>query len=385
MRRSVPADRVRVLALAAVLVVVPMLGSAAAAGAPRGKLALAPQTATLRMLPQLAAVGVQPQPSTSALSAMTATFAPATAGRVVVLQVQHRRKWVTVARGREDAAGATTFTAAYADDGAPATYRAVALDNGTLGEVVSASDRTDRWGTSLLTDEFSGSSLASPWGHRLQGYAGNRLCSRTDPSATLVTGGTVRLSVLDDPDRGDCTDAQGRVNAYRLNGHIGTQGRFAYRYGIAAARIRFQPLRGQHGAFWMQPDAPAVQGGDPSVSGAEIDAIEWFGASTGGLASNAYYYRQGVLTKTGGWVPNQAAYGSGWSDQFHVFSVEWTPTEYVFRIDGRETFRTSEGISQVPEYLILSLLSSDFELSTLGGIQNLPQTMEVDWVRVWRG
>jgi beta-glucanase (GH16 family) len=198
-----------------------------------------------------------------------------------------------------------------------------------------------------------------------------------------VTGGTVRLSVLDDPDRGDCTDAQGRVNAYRLNGHIGTQGRFAYTYGFAAARIRFQPLRGQHGAFWMQPDAPAVQGGDPSVSGAEIDAIEWFGAGTGGLASNAYYYREGVQTKTGGWVPDQAAYGSGWSDQFHVFSVEWTPTEYVFRIDGRETFRTSEGVSQVPEYLILSLLSSDYELSTLGPIENLPQTMQVDWVRVW--
>jgi beta-glucanase (GH16 family) len=371
--------RWRAVGAAAVLVVVSLQGAVAVAQKPKP----AVQTATLRMLPQLAGVGAEPQPAGSALSAMTATFTPAVPGRVVELYRQKGRQWVSVAQSIEDATGTATFTAPYAVDGLPVTYRAAALTSGKLPTFGTATARTDRWGSPLFTDEFAGTALAAPWDHRLQGYAGSRLCSRTDPSATVVTGGTVRLSVLDDPDRGDCTDAQGRVNAYRLNGHIGTQGRFAYTYGFAAARIRFQPLRGQHGAFWMQPDAPAVQGGEPSVSGAEIDAIEWFGAGTGGLASNAYYYREGVQTKTGGWVPDQAAYGSGWSDQFHVFSVEWTPSEYVFRIDGRETFRTSEGVSQVPEYLSLSLLSSDYELSTLGPIENLPQTMQVDWVRVW--
>ena len=52
-----------------------------------------------------------------------------------------------------------------------------------------------------------------------------------------------------------------------------------------------------------------------------------------------------------------------WWDNYHVFSVEWTPTEYVFRIDGRETWRTSEGISHHPQFLILSQLSSDYELA----------------------
>ena len=46
-----------------------------------------------------------------------------------------------------------------------------------------------------------------------------------------------------------------------------------------------------------------------------------------------------------------------------MFSVEWTPTEYVFRIDGRETWRTSEGISHHPQFLILSQLTSDYELA----------------------
>ncbi len=364
------------------LVAVAVLAAASSAPAVAGK-GRTPQSVTVEMLPQLAAVGSVPQPASTASSAMTAVVAPVSAGRTVLLQLRRGKQWTTVAQGVEDATGRVPFTAAYADGGFPATYRAVALRAGSLGEATSPSARTDRWGVPLLTDEFAGNVLASPWDQRLQGYSGNRQCSRADPSATVVSGGVVRLSVLDDPARGDCTDAQGRVNAYRLNGHIGTQGRFSFRYGFAAARIRFQPLRGQHGAFWMQPDAPAIPGGDPSVSGAEIDAVEWFGTGSGGLASNAYYYRDGVLTKTGGWVPDQARFGSGWADQFHVFSVEWTPTEYVFRIDGQVTFRTSEGVSQIPEYLILSLLSSDFELALLGGTQNLPQTMEVDWVRVW--
>jgi len=67
-----------------------------------------------------------------------------------------------------------------------------------------------------------------------------------------------------------------------------------------------------------------------------------------------------------------------------VFSVEWTPSRYVFRIDGKETFRTSRGVSGRPEFLILSLLSSDYELGYLGGEARLPQSMKVDWVRFWQ-
>ena len=45
-----------------------------------------------------------------------------------------------------------------------------------------------------------------------------------------------------------------------------------------------------------------------------------------------------------------------------MFSVEWTPREYVFRIDGQETTRITSGVSDVHEFLILSMLSNDFEL-----------------------
>jgi hypothetical protein len=72
-----------------------------------------------------------------------------------------------------------------------------------------------------------------------------------------------------------------------------------------------------------------------------------------------------------------------WWNRYHVFSVEWTPTEYVSRIAGHEVWRTNQGVSHVPEFLILSMLSSDFELPDVGN-DPTPRTADVDWVAFWR-
>ena len=55
---------------------------------------------------------------------------------------------------------------------------------------------------------------------------------------------------------------------------------------------------------------------------------------------------------------------------------------YAFRIDGHEVCRTREGVSDVREFLILSMLSNDFELPLVGSDPN-PRTAEVDWVAFW--
>ncbi|MGI8901902.1 MAG: hypothetical protein ACR2HA_13445, partial [Nocardioides sp.] len=72
-----------------------------------------------------------------------------------------------------------------------------------------------------------------------------------------------------------------------------------------------------------------------------------------------------------------------WWKSYHVFSVEWTPRSYIFRVDGREHWRTRAGVSGVDEFLILSLLTSDYEIPRLDR-SRLPSKMNVDWVRVWQ-
>jgi beta-glucanase (GH16 family) len=75
--------------------------------------------------------------------------------------------------------------------------------------------------------------------------------------------------------------------------------------------------------------------------------------------------------------------GDTWWTSYHVFSVEWTPTAYVFRVDGREFFRLAENVSQAEHYLLLSMLTSDYELEHLDG-SDFAATASVDWVRVWQ-
>ena len=107
--------------------------------------------------------------------------------------------------------------------------------------------------------------------------------------------------------------------------------------------MKFQLRRGQHGAFWMKPQTPGKTPGNPKLDGAEIDVIEWFGKShpEGGLSTHAYYQgRNGRKVKLGDWIRNPDRFLTGrrdsWYSRFHVFSVEWTPSRYIYRIDGKE-------------------------------------------------
>jgi Glycosyl hydrolases family 16 len=348
------------------------------------------QKVAIEVLPQIVQPGKRVASAGSAKAAVTATIKPVKVGRKVKLQVQKGSSWKTVSTAKQDAKGRADFAAAATSGGAPLTYRVEATKLGNLNAVVSESESTERWLAPDFTDEFSGSTLSSTWVHRGQDYEPQslRMCSKGDPRAVKVGGGAVRLSVIDDPAKGLCAAKErGRVAgryAYRLNGHIGTESNYLFKYGFAAARIKMQKLRGQHASFWSQPDG----GNRPGTTGHEIDIIEYFGDKhpQGGLTSFIHRYKGKRLVKTGSWIKNSESFldskRDGWSKAYHVFSVEWTPRTLIFRIDGKETWRISGGISKAEQQLILSLLASDYELSEMKDKQ-LPQSMYVDWVRVW--
>ena len=161
--------------------------------------------------------------------------------------------------------------------------------------------------------------------------ASKRVCSKGDPSAVDVTGGALRLSVIKDRSRSDKCKAVSRKEtkkiSYRLNGHVGTDKAFSFRYGVASARIKMQKLQGQHASFWMQP----VGENQPGSDGHEIDIIEYFGDKhpQGGLTSFIHWYKGQRLIKTGSWIKNSTSFlqnkRDGWSKNYHVFSVQWTP------------------------------------------------------------
>ena len=354
------------------------------------------QSVEATLLPQIAQQGADPASSDDAVGVVAATIEPAEDGREAVLEARTESGWQEQATAEQDADGRVEFLLS-ADGLQPdAAYRVSSPGGDGLDAATSSTLLADAWGEATFADEFDGDAMSDDWANRGEDYnaEGLRACSRGSGEAVEVGGGTLGLSVMIDPERTDeqCTakNAKGEVIGkfdYRLNGHITTNGHF-FRYGVLAARIKFQERQGQHASLWMQP-AISESLTDSATGGAEIDVIEWFGdkVKNGGLASFIYMLTEDGPEKVGGWVEDPDQYLSGrddsWFDRFHVFSVEWTPDEYIFRIDGKETWRTDQGISHQPEYPILSLLSSDYELENLGKESNLPQTMEVDWLKFW--
>ena len=311
-------------------------------------------------------------------------------GRKVILQQLNGSSWKKVGTAKQEKNGTVTFAALVSKGGLPLTYRVQATKFKGLKATTSKTVETSQWLTPTFTDEFSGSTLGAVWSHRGQEYepSSKRKCSKGDPKATKVGGGALRLSVIKDKSRSGKCKAKSRKEtkkiSYRLNGHVGTAGTFDFKYGVAAARIKMQKMQGQHASFWMQP----VGENKPGSDGHEIDIIEYFGDKhpQGGLTSFIHWYKGNKLIKTGSWIKNSESFlknkKDGWSKNYHVFAVQWTPKAIIFRIDGKETWRTSARVSKAQQYLILSLLASDYEAIELPD-KKLPQHMYVDWVRVW--
>ena len=333
----------------------------------------------VQVLPQLAANGEDTEAADDADWVVDATIDDVEEGTAVTLYAKGEDGWESVSEGETDKRGAVSLTSDVAGD----LLVIAGEGDDAVGAEVSTKDAPE----ASFTDDFDEDSVDEPdgaWHTRDQGFTGVRTCSRADASGSEVGDGVLKLSVLEDPKGGEC-QLPGRRKKFpqRLNGHVGTQGRYDFTYGFAAARIKTQSARGQHAAFWMQSVAGQKPLG-PKAGGAEIDVMEYFGDDhpEGGLTSFTYFLdKRGKKQTVGGWLPDVEELGDDWSEQYHVFSVEWTPEEYVFRIDGRVTQRLEGVTSGQPEFLILSLLSSDYELPRFNG--KLPETMEVDWARVW--
>ena len=359
--------------------------SAAASEATEAPTPLDPESVELAIPPAL--IG-QTETETD-LAAATARVSPPSEGIDVVLQQREDDGWDRVSTAATDADGLAVFYLPPGPPGEPARFRAlVRPDEGDplMSEDVRFVHRAPLW-----ADEFDGDELdEEKWEYRqvgLRNPEGNRTCAESDPSSVSVADGAVHFVTQEIPpdiaqgegQPGECPHGEFR------NGHIGTRGSFSFRYGVLAARIKFPHAQGQHGAFWSQPD--------DAGTGVEIDAVEYFGdgfpakgelAGSNAIQHSIYWEDDGEQNKVGGLfdVSHLLPEGETWADDFHIYSVEWTPTEYIFRIDGHETFRTSEGLTDVKQYLILSLLTSDWELPRLDTSDVTP--MSVDWVRVWR-
>ncbi len=212
------------------------------------------------------------------------------------------------------------------------------------------------------SDEFEGSTIdPSKW--ELLGDSKRRDGYWVKEDAYLDGKGNLILRTKKDGERYTC-------------GAVRTRGRFEHRYGYWVCRCRFPRQPGHWPAFWLMAGGVGKVG-DGGRDGTEIDIMEkpWRDDRT---TQNLHWDGYGKEHKSSGLQFRVPGLNEGW----HTFGLYWTPEEYVFYVDGLESWRTSAGgVSQVPEYAKLTE-----EIGTWGGDiakAPLPDYFTVDYVRVY--
>ena len=211
-------------------------------------------------------------------------------------------------------------------------------------------------------DEFGGTELdESKWVHYAEGKRRIGWWSR---NAVSVDG------------NGHLVIETKKEDGKYLDACIATQGKFEHSFGFYVARIQLQKQQGHWPGFWIS--GPGVEKvGSQGRDGCEIDIMEKASLDDR-VYHNLHWDGYGKDHKTKGSVVRVPGVMEG----FHIFALWWKPDEYVFYVDGKETWRTQAGrVCQTPQFILLS----DEVGSWAGNIAHakLPDRFVVDYVRVY--
>lgn len=220
----------------------------------------------------------------------------------------------------------------------------------------------------VWNDEFNGNSLDLKKWSPAPEWPRQGGCRWSHKNFDMTGKGQVRLQVTEQ-------------NNSVLCGAIRTRNLFDKKYGYFEVRCTVPEIHGGWGAFWLMPlsNKPGNLGND----GTEIDVFEsingWRGKINHALHWDGYSEEH---HKKDSFILDRPDLYDG---KYHVFGMMWTPKEYIFYIDNKETWRTTSGeVSDVNQYLKLTLEVSDG--SWAGNWKNQvkkPIDWLIDYVRVY--
>ncbi|PWJ54066.1 glycosyl hydrolase family 16 [Dyadobacter jejuensis] len=157
--------------------------------------------------------------------------------------------------------------------------------------------------------------------------------------------------------------------------------KFTHKYGYYEIRCKLPTQEGWWAAFWLQ--SPVIGSTlDPLDSGVEIDIMENF--TRDGIVSQNIHWN--------GYGTNHEHEGSGkiklrpTDNDFHTYAVHWSPTGYVFYIDGKESWRIAGPVSHREQFILVSTECNGYRDGGPSPIlkkAKLPDYFVVDYVRVY--
>jgi beta-glucanase (GH16 family) len=264
--------------------------------------------------------------------------------------------------------------------------------------------RTASASATVFFDDFTGDSLdRTRWNVRITGRTVNEeQQAYVDDTATIrvvrgpLAGGADGALLIRGRWRPGHVTPEGKRHDF-VSGRMDSRGKVEFMYGTAAARMRLPAGAGLWPAFWL-----LGAGRWPDVG--EIDVMEnvgdpaWVSVAVHGPG----YSGDTPLVARAPFPPGQDI--TGW----HVYSVDWTPDEMIFRVDSREIYRVTKAMVSRhgrwafdnPKFLIVNLALGGGYPRSVNGAKGPPYaglpdstvqlirrdgaTVLVDWVRVTR-
>lgn len=211
----------------------------------------------------------------------------------------------------------------------------------------------------------------------------NDQCNRWNsesPDVVFIRNGVLVCRAI--PNHSEHSDT-----AKMLTGSIWTFNKYNVKYGRIEVRMRTNTQRGNFPAAWLKWQ-PKDWNTDPY---AEIDIVEMFGDR--GISFHAAH-SQLTVSNSNHSEPNTYRNPLDVS-QWHVYSLEWTPTRLVWSVDGKQLFtykkssrkrllRRGQWTFDVPCYIVLNQSLGDGHYKDM--VPNLTSTYETqfDWIRIYK-
>lgn len=244
-------------------------------------------------------------------------------------------------------------------------------------------------GWSLVwSDEFSGNSLdTGKWNVLLREQSKHNELQYYLPDEVYTENGLLRL--------------RSRVRKFGpmefTSGRLDTKDKFTPVYGRFEIRAKLPSGKGLWPAYWLYPQnrnwqmeyimAEAVASGKERIIPeerpwySEIDIMEFLGHEPNIVYGTLHYYSfDGQKKTSSGKVTGSIDY----SNDFHIYVLEWEPDSIRWYIDGKIFHSTVLGIPHTPHYLIINTAIGGEWPGNPDSTTVFPQFHDIDYVRVYQ-
>ncbi len=265
-------------------------------------------------------------------------------------------------------------------------------------QVLDGSDDTRPWEL-VWSDEFEGPAGTLPdpsvWtpeigdgtANGIPGWGNAERQTYTDDPANLALDGDGHLVITARETHGDAPPCYYGAPCEYSSARIITQGALEVTYGRIEARIKLPYGQGLWPAFWTL-GANIGEVGWPESG--EIDIMENIGREP----STVHGTIHGPGYSGGGGIGRGISLPDGqrFADDFHVFAIDWWPERITWSLDG-EPFstltpddlpRSARWVFDAPHFLILNVAVGGHWPGYPDDTTTFPQTMTIDYVRVYQ-